>query len=297
MVAQEEPDAKRSAHKVLNNNVVITVDSAGQERVLMGRGLGFGLKPDDEIDASKVQKTFILDQHGSSDHIRQLLTEVPYPVVEAVNLAVADAEVMLGRDLGRSLSLAIIDHVQFVLERLDKGVRIPATLPELRVLYPSEYQAATSMAATIGRSLEVQLPEEEAVFLTMHLLNATRGDEGGDSALLFRRVHHVVAMVEARLGIDLDIESPEYARFVVHVQFLLQRLKNGSKAKNEDAALFEFVKRSYPRSFAVSEQVDDYLVGVIGTKLVDEELLYLTVHVERLAQHVSPSEGSEGVLP
>ena len=27
--------------KVINNNVVIQIDGAGQERVLMGRGLGF----------------------------------------------------------------------------------------------------------------------------------------------------------------------------------------------------------------------------------------------------------------
>ncbi|HYP72888.1 MAG TPA: CAT RNA binding domain-containing protein, partial [Microbacterium sp.] len=39
-------------HKVLNNNVVIQIDDAGRERVLMGRGLGFGLKPTDPIDTS-----------------------------------------------------------------------------------------------------------------------------------------------------------------------------------------------------------------------------------------------------
>ena len=49
------------AHKVLNNNVVISVDDNGRERVLMGRGLGFQLKPFDVLDAAKVEKTFVLD--------------------------------------------------------------------------------------------------------------------------------------------------------------------------------------------------------------------------------------------
>lgn len=296
MVTEEGPDAAGVAHKVLNNNVVITVDGAGHERVLMGRGLGFGLKPNDPIDTSRVQKTFVLDGRSSSDYVRRLLSDVPYPVVEAVNLAVDEAERFLGRDLGRVLPLAVIDHIQFVLDRLAKGTRIPASLPELRVLYPQEYRAATLMAATIGRSLGVGLPDEEAVFLTMHLINTTREELEGGTALLFRRVHHVVATVEAALGIELDVESHDYARFVVHVQFLLQRVTNESMLTTGDAAVFELVKRSYPRSFAIAEQVDGYLGGVIGAKLTDEELLYVTVHVERLAQQVAPGASDEKVI-
>ena len=51
-----------AVHKVLNNNVVISLDEAGRERVLMGRGLGFGLSTDDMVDPAKVEKTFILDR-------------------------------------------------------------------------------------------------------------------------------------------------------------------------------------------------------------------------------------------
>lgn len=42
-------------HKVLNNNVAVALDESGRERVLMGRGLAFGLKPDDIIDPAKVE--------------------------------------------------------------------------------------------------------------------------------------------------------------------------------------------------------------------------------------------------
>ncbi|WP_104082895.1 CAT RNA binding domain-containing protein [Cryobacterium sp. Y11] len=66
------------AHKVLNN-VVISIDELGQERVLMGRGLGFQLLPTDSVDPAKVEKTFILEQCSGADHARQLLVSVPYP--------------------------------------------------------------------------------------------------------------------------------------------------------------------------------------------------------------------------
>lgn len=275
-------------HKVLNNNVVVTVDAHGHERVLMGRGLGFQLRPDDEIDPAKVEKTFVLDGGAEGERARRLLTDVPYRVVEAVTAAVDEAERMLQRDLGRHLPLAVIDHIQFVRERLAKGVRIPATsMPELRVLHPQEFAAARRMAESISTALDTRLPDEEAVFLTMHLLNATRDEPNGTAALLFRRVKHVVSTVEAGLGVSLDAESPDYARFILHVQFLLQRLVSDSMLRGDDSSFFEFTRRSYPRSFAIAEGVAAYVREATGSELTDEELLYLTVHVERLAQQVS----------
>lgn len=292
------------AHKVLNNNVVISVDAEGRERVLMGRGLGFQLKPHDTIDPAKVEKTFVLDAGPDGDRERTMLAEVPYPVVEAVSRAIDEAERILQRSLGRRLTMAVIDHIQFVLERLAKGVRIPAThMPELRVLHPQEFAAAERMAASISAALDQELPAEEAVFLTMHLLNATRDEPNGTAALLFRRVQHVATTVETGLGVALDTSSPDYARFVLHVQFLLQRLVSKSMLRGSDTSFFEFAKHSYPRSYEIAEQVKDYVRAATGSDLTDEELLYVIVHVERLAGQVAPDrsgsdpgEGTEQVV-
>ncbi|TFB84029.1 PRD domain-containing protein [Cryobacterium algoricola] len=279
---------EKVAHKVLNNNVVISIDASGQERVLMGRGLGFQLLPSDTIDPAKVEKTFVLDQGSDAAHARQLLASVPYPVIEAVTTAVDEAERTLGRSLGRRLPLAIIDHIQFVLERMQKGIRIPTTsMPELRVLHPQEFDAATAMARSVSVSLNTTLPDEEAVFLTMHLLNATRDEPNGTAALLFRRVQHVVTTVEGGLGVQLDTASPDYARFILHIQFLLQRLVAKSMLRGSDTSFFEFAKHSYPRSYAIAADVKSYVSAATGSDLTDEELLYVIVHVERLANQMA----------
>ena len=146
-------------HKVPNNNVVIQVDESGRERVLTGRGIGFQLKPADAVDPAKVEKTFILDEGEAGERELRMLDDIPYPVIESVTRATDAAERSLGRALGRGFALAVLDHLQLVLERLEKGVRIPATsMPELRVLYPAEYAAATEMTASIAASLDIELP-------------------------------------------------------------------------------------------------------------------------------------------
>jgi len=274
-----------TAHKVLNNNVVITVDAQGRERVLMGRGIGFQLKPSDEIDLQKVEKTFILD--GDTSHAREIFANTPYDVIEAVTAGIEEAERALGRDLGRSVAVAIMDHIVFVLDRLANDIRIPtAPMPELGVLYPDEFEAATAMARSIGARLNVELPPEESVFLATHLLNATREEPSGSAALLFRRVQHVVTTVENFYGIDLDKTGPPFARFVLHVKFLVQRLVTESMLSNADTSFYDFAVQKYPRAFECAELVGAYIESATGSHLTNEEVLYLIVHIERLTQQL-----------
>ena len=271
--------------KVLNNNVVVVAGPDGTERVLMGRGLGFQRRAGEDVDPALVDKVFVLDQGADRAHIQELLASVPLPIVDAVLAAVGQAEEDLGRDLGRHLPIAVIDHIQFVLERLDEGIRIPAAAgPELVALYPDEYATAQRMSAAIGAHLGRELPEEEAVFLTMHVLAATSDEENGNAALLIRRVQHVVSTVEASLGRELDKTTLDYSRFVVHVRFLLQRLVSERMLQAADTSFFQFARNNYPRSYGVATRVREWVLAATGSLLTDEEMLYLIVHVERLSR-------------
>jgi beta-glucoside operon transcriptional antiterminator len=283
------------AHKVLNNNVVVTVDANGAERVLMGRGIGFQLKSADPIDLTKVEKTFILDRESDATHVEAVLASTPYDVIEAVAEGIEEAERSLGRDLGRAVAVAVMDHIGFVLERLRKGVRIPtAAMPELGVLYPDEFTAAEALSRSISRRLDVELPPEETVFLATHLLNATREETSGSAAILFRRVQHVVTTVENFYGISLDKTGPDYARFVLHVKFLLQRLVTESMLRNADTSFYDFAVQRYPRAFECAELVSSYVRASTGSLLTNEEVLFLIVHIERLTQRLEEEEHASG---
>lgn len=48
--------------KVINNNVVSTFDMNNHEVILMGKGIGFRKKAGDELDKTKIEKIFTLDQ-------------------------------------------------------------------------------------------------------------------------------------------------------------------------------------------------------------------------------------------
>ncbi|MCB0883342.1 MAG: PRD domain-containing protein [Propionibacteriaceae bacterium] len=270
-------------HKVLNNNLITTVDPLGRELVLMGRGLGWHLQRNDPIDYSLVEKTYVLDVTVDTQRVYGLLADVPFPVVDAVTDAVDQAAKDLGTTLSRSLPISLIDHIQFVLERLRDGIRLPAAImPELMVLYPDEAAVAVRMRDALGASLKIELPEEEAVFLAMHLINALHEQEAGPAAPLLGRVRHIVGVVEQKLGVSLDSASPDYARFVLHVKFLVQRLLLGTMLEGDHSSFHDAARHSYSGSFRIADEIAVYVRSEMSVDLSEEELMYLSIHIERL---------------
>ena len=63
--------------RIINNNIVISEDNSHSEVVLMGRGLGFQRHPGDVIDSDKVEKTYIMKDHGMTHRFQQMVAASP----------------------------------------------------------------------------------------------------------------------------------------------------------------------------------------------------------------------------
>ena len=283
-----------TVHKVLNNNLVVTIDPRGREVVLMGRGLGWNLKVDDPIDPSRVEKTYVLDGDADRGRWHRLLADAPFDVVDAVTSAVEEVSGLLGRRFGQSLPVAIIDHVSFLLERLDKGIALPAApMPELSVLHPREFTAARRIRERLVDLLHRDLPEEEEFYLTLHLVNAVREDDSGTETALARRIGRIMAIVESETGTPIDTSTPDYARFVLHLKFLLKRLDSHADTERGGSALYKAARHSYPESARLAEKIKMYLEVDEVLSLTNEELLYLIIHLERVRDRIVNLGGSE----
>ena len=63
--------------KVLNNNVAVATDEKNREVIVMGCGLGFGAKPGDIVDSTRVEKTFTITDESVSGKFQQMLESIP----------------------------------------------------------------------------------------------------------------------------------------------------------------------------------------------------------------------------
>ena len=162
--------------RVLNNNAVVAqrrqMGVSGEEVVLLGKGIGFGVATGAIIDPNRVQTSYVALDSTKASILHQLSARDP-EIFDAITAAVALAEEVLG-GLAPSVYLALTDHIAFALARIERGELIESPiLPEIRAVYPEEFQAAQMVVAKLNKALSSQLPVDEAAYVAMHL-NAAR---------------------------------------------------------------------------------------------------------------------------
>ena len=62
--------------KIVNNNIVTSLDEQNREIIVMGRGLGFGRKPGMPIEDEKVEKVFRLNSAGENQKLVDIIQDI-----------------------------------------------------------------------------------------------------------------------------------------------------------------------------------------------------------------------------
>ena len=79
--------------KCINNNVISCCGEDGREMVAMGRGLGFSVRPGDEIDDSRVEKLFRMENTEQTQKLTDLFASLPSREVELTWASSAPASI------------------------------------------------------------------------------------------------------------------------------------------------------------------------------------------------------------
>ena len=108
--------------KVINNNVLSAFDENGQEVVLMGRGLGFKAKTGDDIDESRVQKVFCIENSALSRQFQEMISNIPMEHMQISADIISYAKNECGMELNQSIYVALTDHINFAIQEWDCAV-------------------------------------------------------------------------------------------------------------------------------------------------------------------------------
>ena len=269
--------------KVINNNVVSVINDQDKELVIMGRGLGFQRKPGDMIDESKIEKIFTLDSKDVSDQFKTLLREVPIETMEIVEDIIQIAKTEYHKQLNDIIYVALTDHVNFAIERQKNNQSIKnGLLWEIKKLYKDEYAIGLKAIQMIAERLHVNLAEDEAGFIAMHIVNAELNENVSNMKQITGIIQDVLNIVKYHFRTDFDEDSLNFFRFITHLKFFAQRLMTHTDFKNHDEFLYELIKEKHPDSFECTKKIETYIKKEYGYQLSNEEKLYLTIHIERV---------------
>lgn len=268
--------------KIFNNNVVLAITDDDNELILMGKGIAFQMKSGDLIDESKVDKTFV---EGLSNKLTELLNDISQSHLDLAEEIIRNAKSQLSAKLSDYIYLTLTDHLDFAITRVKQGqiIRNPL-LWEIKKTYPKEYKIGQQAVEMVKESLGVTLLDDEAGSIALHLVNAQNGSHELDQVIdMTKMVQDILKIVKYHFGIDLDEESINYSRFVVHLRFFGQRILENKTNPHEDNDLFEIVKAKYPNVYDCVEIINGYVKKTTELSLSESERVYLMLHINRVA--------------
>ncbi len=270
--------------KVINNNIISAYEKSGAEVIVMGRGIGFKKKQGEVVPADQISKIFRIKSRTLTEQFKELLANMPLERVRISDEIISHAKDHLKLKLNQSIYVTLTDHINFAIERVSQGIEPQnALLWEIKRFYPQEFQLGIYALELIHDRLGILLPEDEAGFIALHFVNAEYGTDIRDAVKFPDQMQAIVDIVERELGILLDESSLHYERFMTHIKFLIQRIYRKELLSSEDRELSLLMQRKYPREYQCSVKVAEYIMQATGSRLSEEEIMYLSVHIRRVS--------------
>lgn len=278
--------------KVLNSSVVLVRDDNGEESILLGKGIGYGRKPGQEIDRQPSDRVFVPLSNPDAQPMLELFSSIPPVYLELTQEIVADAEETLGVKLSPHIYLMLTDHLHFAVERQQMGLTVTnRVLWEIKHFYRREYAVGQRAVKRAYKMLNVFLPEEEAGNIAFHIVNARMdAGAGGDAMQAARLIGELTNIVTYRIHAQLDTDSIHVSRFISHLQFFADRFFSGKLMDSEDDFLFTQMQQGYPEAVDCAEKIRTFVLRKYGVFLPNEETAYLALHIARLAKSAREAE-------
>ena len=186
---------------ILNNN--------DKESVVMGRGIAFQKKKGDEIDDTKVEKIFVLENNNVNDKFLKLINDIPVECIEVaeeiISYAEENLETTLNQDMPEIVNMIkvteeilkiviyhfniefdeesinyyrFLTHLKFFTQRLFNGNYYEDYDNELfdmmSIKYPESYECVKKIKKFIYDTYGNNLTKEEMLYLIVHISRVIR---------------------------------------------------------------------------------------------------------------------------
>ncbi len=271
-------------YKILNNNAAVVRDEQGREKIIMGKGICYQKKLGAEVDQAVVDKTFFLSAEDANSKFQVLVKDIPMEHIAIGEEIISQAREKLGKRLNDMVYISLIDHVHTSIVRFLDGITVKNVLLwDIKRFYKQEFEIGLWALARIKEQLKVELLQDEAGFIALHLANAQMDESSMHNMYEITKVmQEVLNIVKYFFQVEFQEEDVYYYRFITHLKFFAQRLVEHNNYEDDDNDdLFEVIRQKYERSYHCVERITQFIQKKYGHSMSREEQLYLTIHIER----------------
>ena len=271
--------------RILTNNAVVIDDENQQEKIVCGKGIAFKKRPGMEIDEMSINQTFILEGGGEYSRFEQLLKDVPLEYLELSSEIINMAKLEFAKKFKDNVIITLSDHLYVAIKRCREGMTISNPLLwDIKNFYEIEYDIGLRALELIKNKFHIQLPNDEAGFIALHIVNVELDEDNMDHIFQVTKViQEIMTIVKYHFHAEFDTSNVYYYRFIMHLKFFaLRLLKDNQFNEDEENELLDVVKDKYCTSYECVLKIKDFLEKKYNYTLQEDEIVYLTIHVHRV---------------
>lgn len=266
--------------KVLNNNAILAYHNEN-ERILLGKGIGFGKKPGECFEKILGAKVYALEAGEKQSSAVNAVNVIEPVYLEAVGRIIDEAE-MVFDSINRGILLPLADHIAFAVRReKEENIYIPNPfIPDIKLLFDKEYAVALKGREIIEEMTGCRISEDEVGFIALYIHSGLSNEHVSETLKTTWIIDESMKIIEEQMGQKLKKDSLSCTRLVSHLYYMLVRARTG-EGVNID--LNEFMEASYPRANETAGMVCAYMEETMGKPIAKEEIGFLAVHIQRAA--------------
>ena len=225
----------------------------------------------------------VLNNNNLNDKFLKLINDIPLECIEVAEEIIQYAESKLETTLNENIYLTLTDHISFTINRYKNNMEMKnSMLWDIKRLHKQEFNIGLKAIEIIKNKLNLDLPEDEAATIAMHILNGELDQDMPEIVSMIKVTEEILKIVKYHFNIEFDEESINYYRFLTHLKFFTQRLFNENYYEDYDNELFDIMSMKYHESYECVKKIKKFIHDLYGTNLTKEEMLYLIVHISRV---------------
>lgn len=265
--------------RVLNNNSLLVIDKkTGQEKILLGKGIGFGKKKDQELDQIGDAKEYELKSNYNSMDIESQVNVIDPVYLEAAGQIIEEAEVVFDH-INRDILVLLAEHIAFAAKREKENIFIPNPfISDIKAIFSKEYMVALNGREKVEQLSGYRMSEDEVGFIALHIHSGLVGERVSETLRNTQIIDASVQIIAKKLKKNLQTESMTYSRLITHMYYLLERVRIEEPVKIE---LNEFIVKQYPEAWNIAGEVCDFISKQLEKQLDTEERGFLAIYIER----------------
>ncbi|OOM75953.1 PtsGHI operon antiterminator [Clostridium puniceum] len=266
--------------KALNHNGVMAIDmDTLNEYILLGKGIGFGKKVNERMEAPENAHIYLLQKETERGLSKELINDIEPEFLEIAGSIIIEAEKKFTK-VDENILCPLADHIAFAVKRIENNEEISNPLTQdIRALFPEEYEVACKGKDIIKEIKGIDINEDEIGYIAIHIHSSLGNEKVSQAMEIAMLVRSCITSIEDSIGKKIDIESLSYNRLMSHIKYMAARILKGETIKLD---MNDYISERFPKSFEIAEEICRKLGRELKKEFKEVEIGYLAMHIERV---------------